>query len=265
MKLTRELEVLPGSPNTLIYQGRIVIDLGGKNAEAEVDGEWYLCTHGHADHIAGLRRKGLKYIPKKDMWALSAAGRRSMVYGFSSKESPLFSYDLMKGDVEVEISDTDVEKIELPGHTPGHTAYLLGGFVFLGDAVFGQRILEGFVFPFHEDFWLALSSLDRAEELVRGSDGAIVAHGPIYTNVAKILDLIRINRDYMIKLAEKVKEALKLEPQSAEGLVIRIMREMGKEPSPVSVLLNEVTTKSILVGLGAEPEVTEKGLLWRLS
>ncbi|BBD71677.1 hypothetical protein HS1genome_0066 [Sulfodiicoccus acidiphilus] len=265
MKLTRDVEVVPGSPNTLIYQGRIVVDLGGRNAELNLSAEWYLCTHGHADHIAGLKRNGLKYLPSKDMWALSKAGRRSMVYGFSSKDSQLFSYDLPHGDIEAQITDVEVEKVPLPGHTPGHTAYVLGSVAYLGDSVFGQRVLESFVFPFHGDFWQALESLNLAEELVRGTEGAVIAHGPLQTAPTKVLDLIRVNREYMNKLVLKVKDLIASKPQTAEELVVKVMKESEREPSPTAVLLNSVTAKSILVGLGAEPKVTERGIEWALK
>lgn len=259
MKLSKNVEVLPGSPNTLVYNSRVVIDQGGKNANIDIPSEIQIATHGHADHIAGLFKQAkIKYLPKEDYWTLNIIGRHMLTYGFSAKESKLFTYDYIKDNLYETFTDTEIEKIHLPGHTPGHTAYIVENTIYCGDAFFGQKVLEHFVFPFYVDFWAAMESLEKLKDLGKSMDNIILSHGPIYPK-QKMLELIDYNISYANRLVQEIKDLVQGNEVTAEEVVIKIMLKKGVQNiDPTSVLLNEVTAKSILSEI-AEAKVKEKG------
>ncbi|QKR00598.1 MBL fold metallo-hydrolase [Metallosphaera tengchongensis] len=260
MRLSKEVEVLPGSPNTLIYQGRAVVDLGGKNSSVDVNAELQLATHGHMDHIAGLLKNSKrKFIPKEDLWALSLMGRRVMTYGFSSKDSSLFTFDLIKDSISIEPGDSEVEVVKLPGHTPGHSGYILGDTLYAGDAFFGKKVLEGFVFPFYLDFWQAMESLEKLRDIAKGVNNLVISHGPIQ-EAKKMRELLEYNLEYGAKLVKWVKEEIST-PSTAEQVVVRVMRRLGAKISPANVFLNEIVVKSILAQVG-RAEVGDDGVIF---
>jgi len=253
--------VIPGSPNTLIYDGRIIIDQGGRNASLQLNGEVQLATHGHSDHIAGLTRNAkVKYLPPEDYWSLTLMGRRAMTYGFSSRDSPLFTFDLIKGDLELNFSDPEVEAIKLPGHTPGHVAYLIGAVLYAGDSFFGQRVIEGFGVPFYTDFWTAMESLNKLRELVGGVEKVVISHGPTYLDSRKAKELIEFNINYCNKLVEKVRELIRGRELTAEEVAYQV--SMNKEPA--NIYLNSIPIKSILVQVAGNIRTTEKGVVYSL-
>ncbi|MCY0873732.1 MAG: MBL fold metallo-hydrolase [Acidianus infernus] len=265
MKLSKNVEVIPGSPNTLIYDERVVIDQGGKNADLNINAEVQLATHGHMDHIAGLFKNAkIKFLPKEDYWSLNIIGRRAITYGFSAKNSSIFTYDLIKEELKDEFTDSEVEKIKLPGHTPGHVAYKIDNVLYCGDAFFGQKVLESFIFPFYTDFWAAQDSLDKLKELVKSVDFIIISHGPIYKK-EKMIELLNFNIDYNKKLVEEIKDIIRGNPMTAEEVVIKLMIKRSKnEINPTSVILNEITAKSILSEVAKNIKVESKGVTFEI-
>ena len=261
MKLTKNVEVIQGSPNTLIYDNRVVIDLGGKNANLDIKAEVQLATHGHSDHIAGLFKNAkVKYLPKEDYWGLTLMGRRAMIYGFSSKDNPYFTFDYIKEDLKEEFSDAEIQKVKLPGHTPGHTAYIVDNVLYAGDAFFGQKVLENFGLPFYTDFWSALDSLYQLKELIKSVDYVVISHGPIYTNKKKMEELLEFNISFNERLVQKVKEMITGNEMTAEEITYRLSG--NKEVA--NILLNSVTVKSILFGIAKNVRVTEQGIKFSL-
>ncbi|MCY0849756.1 MBL fold metallo-hydrolase [Sulfuracidifex metallicus] len=258
-------DVIPGSPNTLLYDG-IVVDLGGKNSELPIQGEIQLATHGHADHIAGLFREAKsKFLPPEDRWGISLLGRRMAVYGFSCYESSLFTYDLIKEDLQATFKDPEVQVISTPGHTPGHVSYVIGDVLYAGDAFFGQRVLEGFVFPFYVDFWKAMESLAKIKEISNSVEGIVISHGPLYDK-RKMLDLIEFNINYGQKLVDRVRDSLS-DWVTSQQVVVKVMEGMGKkveEISPTSIIMNERTALSIINGLNVDIITTIDGVKFRL-
>ena len=73
IRLSKNVSVITGSPNTLVYDNIAVIDQGGKNSSLDIKAEIQLATHGHSDHIAGLLKKDakIKYLPPEDYWSLT--------------------------------------------------------------------------------------------------------------------------------------------------------------------------------------------------
>ncbi|AAK42466.1 MBL fold metallo-hydrolase [Saccharolobus solfataricus] len=265
VKLTKNITIMTGSPNTLIYDNRVVIDLGGKNSSVDINAEVQLATHGHADHIAGLLKKDAKirYLPKEDYWSLTLMGRRAMIYGCSSKDSDIFTFDYVKENIEsidIEVRTSEIEVIKLPGHTPGHSGYIVDNVLYAGDAFFGEKVLEGFSVPFYTDFWTALESLNKVKELAKSVNNIVISHGPVYTNKNKMVSILESNIIYAQNLIGKILDMLSNNELTVEEIVVKLKQDL----TPSNVLLNSVVVRSILFGLeNIEYNVSQKGLVFR--
>ncbi len=108
-----------------------------------------LLTHGHADHIAGnaaLRREWPDLpilIGTGDAPMLTDARANLSALGGVSVTSPPADRLLSEGDVVAE-AGFELEILDLPGHSPGHIAYVLRSespnLVFGGDVLFRGSI-----------------------------------------------------------------------------------------------------------------------------
>ncbi|TRM77292.1 MBL fold metallo-hydrolase [Sulfolobus sp. B5] len=264
IKLTKDVSVISSSPNTLVFDNRIIVDQGGKNSSIDINAEVQLATHGHADHIAGLFKKDAKirYLPIEDYWTLNIIGRRALVYGFSSKNSDIFMYDYIKDNLEFldnNIRISEVEVIKLPGHTPGHSGYIIGDVLYAGDAFFGDKVLEGYSVPFYIDFWEAEQSLYKIKELAKSVQNIVISHGPIY-NKNKMITLLEHNINYLHNIVNKILDLISMEELTAEQIAVKLKPDI----SPTNILLNTITIKSLLLGLdNIEYEVKTNGLVFR--
>lgn len=101
--------------------------------------ESILCTHRHADHIAGIAELC-------EVYNVPVYGRRHpgtpRVPG-----NPHITHDLREGDrLELKRFGIEFDIIEIPGHLDDHIAYLTPDLVFCGDVLFGAgcgRNFEG--------------------------------------------------------------------------------------------------------------------------
>ena len=97
-----------------------------------------LLTHGHSDHIGGIRK-----FPNAQVMALAA--EVEVVEGRSSGGAPIMRFRsprptgirisriLHHGEV-VQLGSFRVRVFAVPGHTPGSAAYAIGQNLFLGDS-----------------------------------------------------------------------------------------------------------------------------------
>jgi glyoxylase-like metal-dependent hydrolase (beta-lactamase superfamily II) len=78
-------------------------------------------THGHHDHVQALRELVERYqVP---------------VYASTGDDFPVPTVPVGDGET-LSVGNLSVEIMLTPGHTPGSTCYLLGGFLFSGDTLF---------------------------------------------------------------------------------------------------------------------------------
>lgn len=81
-----------------------------------------LVTHHHADHVGGIA----------DLLATQTVP----VYGPAREPIPHRTHPLTEGD-RVELGELGLDVIDVPGHTPGHIAYVGPTMLFCGDTLFG--------------------------------------------------------------------------------------------------------------------------------
>ncbi|MBN1287888.1 MAG: MBL fold metallo-hydrolase [Anaerolineae bacterium] len=93
-------------------------------------------THGDTDHVGGVNvfTDAAIYLPRAEEWMFE--GTKARFSGVTaSLHLPRPHTPLDDGDV-VTVGDITVKAIATPGHTPGHTAYLVNGdTLFTGDTL----------------------------------------------------------------------------------------------------------------------------------
>ncbi|OJV16550.1 MAG: MBL fold hydrolase [Dyadobacter sp. 50-39] len=103
-------------------------------------------THAHIDHVLGVaalkRKYGIPFVLHKlDEPLMRAVKTYASNYGFSSFEEPEIDGFIKEGE-NIEFGQTSLRTLFVPGHAPGHVAFVSdpGKFVIGGDALFRMSI-----------------------------------------------------------------------------------------------------------------------------
>jgi len=122
------------------YPTRLVnrIEEAGKTLAA------ILLTHGHWDHVNGVRelRRAFDapiYLHEADRTLYEHVVEQAEFFGFHAEPQPPVTHTLRDGDV-VQIGPFRFEVLHTPGHTPGGVCFKIGQEVFVGDALFAGSI-----------------------------------------------------------------------------------------------------------------------------
>lgn len=101
-------------------------------------------THAHIDHIGGIA--GLKrhfdipvFMHPLDTPLYKRASDVAEMYHVPFEEGPLPDRDLNEGDT-LSIGSLEFRVMHVPGHAPGHAAFVGNGVVFGGDCLFAGSI-----------------------------------------------------------------------------------------------------------------------------
>lgn len=101
-------------------------------------------THGHIDHVGGIA--GVKrqwdvpvYLHPSDRPLYDRAVEQGRRFGVVIEAPPAPECDLAEGDV-VTVGNLSFGVIHVPGHAPGHVAFIGHGVVFGGDCLFAGSI-----------------------------------------------------------------------------------------------------------------------------
>ncbi|ALL00453.1 Zn-dependent hydrolase [Pyrodictium delaneyi] len=249
--------------NTLIYSDKLVVDPSRVLDRVNT----VLLTHGHVDHFryAGpLREKGAtiyapRYcVPLVEEPKINYMATMGWTAGFDERYiTPYFVGNGVRVDVlvepgNIEVGGTLVKAIAAPGHTPGHTVYLVeaSGTIFLvaGDAIYGEEYLEGNPILYHTDTISWLETLNRLEKF--DYDVLVPGHGfPVEAKEAR--RVIRRNREKIHEMLSLVESVLQEEPLSADEVIELLLVATGLARSrraysiympSVRALLNALTS-----------------------
>ena len=121
----------------------IKIELENANAKLK----YILLTHGHFDHVAGIRPTDAKVVMNEnDLSILNQANMYLPAFGIPEITIPKIDIFVKDGDV-LKLGNTDIKVIHTPGHTQGGVCYLIDNKLFSGDTIFHESVgrcdLEG--------------------------------------------------------------------------------------------------------------------------
>lgn len=262
--------------NSIFVKGReelVLIDTGLKEKKEELLSEikkysfkklYVILTHYHADHIGNnysLRTKydpifiantnSRRYLEDYEYHINSIIERapdfpgtaniRGLLLGFLDKEikiNILFYKELI-----INIGNTKLEIISLPGHTDGSLGIIdkKNKLLILSELLF-KHSREMIIYL--EDFDKYIESLEKVKSIVEkyNIEYLITSHDekPFKGN-KEILNIVKFNADYINKLSSSVKK-LHSKEYSKEEIAKEICKEYGKDYTLESL----VTVKSIL-------------------
>lgn len=118
--------------------------------------KYILLTHGHFDHIAGIRPDTDVQIVmnKNDLEILNQVNKYLPLFGMPEMTIPKIDIFVEDGDA-LKFGNYEIKVIHTPGHTPGGVCYLIDGKLFSGDTIFRESVgrcdLEGGNFDQIED------------------------------------------------------------------------------------------------------------------
>lgn len=110
--------------------------------------KYILLTHGHFDHIAGIRNNpDIKvFMHKNDLEWLKKVNQYLPMFGMPEITVPQVDVFVQDGDV-IKLGNLEIKVLHTPGHTQGGVCYLVGGNLFSGDTIFRESVgrcdLEG--------------------------------------------------------------------------------------------------------------------------
>lgn len=103
-------------------------------------------THGHVDHVLGMRHLHEKYklpleMHEKDIPLLVDAQKFGIIFGFQVEEPPVIT-GYLNEDKEVTFGNSSLKVLYVPGHSSGSVAFFNPSqkFVITGDVLFKGSI-----------------------------------------------------------------------------------------------------------------------------
>lgn len=132
------------------HQGNAGISTVGENRGIieNITLKYILLTHGHFDHIAGIRpNPDIKiYMHKADLGWLESVNTYMPMMGMPEMTVPTIDRYVEDGDI-IKLGNKEIKVIHTPGHTQGGVCYYTDGVLFSGDTIFRESVgrcdLEG--------------------------------------------------------------------------------------------------------------------------
>ena len=115
--------------------------------EAGAKLKYILLTHGHFDHVAGIRPTEAKIVMNEnDLKILNQTNNYLPMFGMPEITIPKIDIFVKDGDI-LKLGDIDIKVLTTPGHTQGGVCYLIQDSLFTGDTIFREAVgrcdLEG--------------------------------------------------------------------------------------------------------------------------
>jgi glyoxylase-like metal-dependent hydrolase (beta-lactamase superfamily II) len=225
--------------NSLLVGRSCLIDAGAGEALRDVRVDWVLNSHWHEDHIALNkvgRRVAVHYLDAEAVQDYEEFKRRyalgDLVRLFVNFEFRRVDRTFEDGDV-FEFDGVHVEVLHVPGHSAGHSCFIIDDVMFLADVdltLFGPWY--GCLDCDVKDFVLSIERLKK-EVRERGISLAIPSHGKPVSGTEEILKRLD---DYLAKIFERDRRIRELvrsgEDPVGKGIIYK------KVPEPKEIFLH---------------------------
>lgn len=129
----------------LVDPGMYMREIVNKINEKEVELKYIILTHGHGDHIGGIKQfraefpdvKVVAHEAEKEL--LNDPEKNCSAYLLSGEAALDADMYVKEGDT-LQVGNMELKFIHTPGHTPGGMSILLDDMVFCGDTLFKTSI-----------------------------------------------------------------------------------------------------------------------------
>lgn len=101
-------------------------------------------THAHIDHVAGVARVVAAtgapvYLHPADRSLYDTVAQQGQWFGLRIENPPPPDHALAEGDT-LYVGDVAFDVVHVPGHSPGHVAFLTEGIAIVGDVLFAGSV-----------------------------------------------------------------------------------------------------------------------------
>ena len=235
--------VLEGAVNIGIVnqeQSSFLIDTGIDNSAINkvmkginFDINGALITHHHADHMGGcnkLETLGINklYGPATELELMTNPYLEPFtMFGGSHPPKKLRNRHLeAKPSNQIKSASENIfgTHIDCPGHSPGHTAYLVNDILYSGDAAFTAETIGKYKLLFAVNPKQAAESLQFLEEL--NFSVMIPGHGSISKDKKSALDVIKVTKEHFIETRLRILSLIKRKIPYSK-FIPSAMKELG--------------------------------------
>lgn len=107
----------------------------------DINLKYILLTHGHFDHIAGIRPNNeLKiFMHQADMEWVKDVNTYMPMVGMPEITIPVINEFIEENDI-IKLGNYEIKVIHTPGHTQGGVCYYVDGKLFSGDTIFREAV-----------------------------------------------------------------------------------------------------------------------------
>lgn len=136
--------IIDNNEAVLIDATGVIPELDSFLKEHNADLKYIFLTHGHFDHIGGVKKLQEKYGSKVylhsgDKEIVEGTNEFMQAVGLPPIDIPQIDVFINEGD-KLKVGSVEFEVIHLPGHTPGGVGYKLDNMIFSGDTIFMNSI-----------------------------------------------------------------------------------------------------------------------------